>query len=409
MNYRDEWFSPENVEEQIEQHLSASDRSPANTRLLQGLQHLAEDDASRLTRIRARLAEHSANGTEREPVPIQRYQHPHIQPLEPLLPLPQPPRRVPKRSRFLTNLLSGLVAVLVIGSMLAAFTLFRSHLEPAAVHPQMPVFAPPIHGSSAFLMDATSGKVLVDINSHVRFSLFDTAKIMTAVVAMENANLDQPVTIKQSMFNEEIQDTPTAHLQVGDQLQLRDLLYGLLLPSGNDAAQAIAQVVAGDMQKFVDMMNEEAQQLQLNDTHFASPYGAASAEDYSSAEDLTRLGWFALRFSDFAHIVAQQEYTLPATEKRHFYLWSNTNLLLLSYAGMNGVTLSYDGNMSSMVLSARRNNHQLVGTELRVPSMNTLVSDVKMLLDRGFASIPPDPTPTPMPPTHGDIVSEKKG
>lgn len=409
MNYQDEWFSPENVEEQIEQHLSVSDQPSANTRLLQDLQHLAEDDASRLARIRVRLIEHSANGTEPEPVSIQRYQYSHIQPLEPLLPLPQLPRRVPKRSRFLTNLLSGLVAVLVIGSMLAAFTLFRSHLQPAAVHPKMPVSAPPIHGLSAFLMDATSGKVLVDINSHTHVSINGTAKIMTAVVAMENANLDQPVTIKQSMFNEVIQDTYTAHLQVGDQLQLRNLLYGLLLPSGDDAALAIAQTVAGSTQKFVDMMNEEAQQLQLNDTHFASPYGAASAEDYSSAVDLTRLGWFALQFSDFAHIVAQQEYTLPATEKRHFYLWPNMNPLLLSYAGMNGVTLSYDGNMSSMVFSARRNNHQLVGTELRVPSTNTLVSDVKMLLDRGFASIPPDPTPTPAPPTLGDTVSEKKG
>lgn len=411
MNYQDEWFAPESVEEQIERHLTVHDQSSANTRLLQDLQHLTTDDASRLARIRARLAEHIANGAEREPVPIRRYRYPQTQPLAPALLLPQLPRRVPRRSRFLTNLLSGLVAVLIISSMLAAFTLFRSqpHAQPADVPLRKPVSAPPIHGEAAFMMDATSGKVLADINSHARLPVSGSAKIMTAVVTIENANLAQYVTIRQTMFSEATPYASTAHLQVGDQLQLRDLLYGLLLPSGDDAALAMAYAVAGSTQKFVEMMNEEAHQLQLNDTHFSSPYGSTDGTDYSNAADLTRLGWYALQLSDFAQVVTKEEYTLPATESRHFYLWPNTNPLLLSYAGMNGITSSYDGGMGSMVFSAQRNNHLLIGTELRVPSMDTLVSDVKMLLDRGFAGIPPDPAPTPTPSTLGDIVSEKRG
>ena len=145
------------------------------------------------------------------------------------------------------------------------------------------------------------------------------------------------------------------------------------------------------------MMNEEAHQLQLYGTHFTSPYNSVDLNNYSNAADLTHLGSYALQLSDFAQVVSQQQYTLPATREHHSYLWSNTNPLLTAYTGMNGIQLNY----GNMVFSARRNNHLLVGTELQVQSINTLVSDVKMLLDRGFASIPPDPTPTPIPPSLG--------
>ncbi|HZO74281.1 MAG TPA: hypothetical protein VFB60_18915 [Ktedonobacteraceae bacterium] len=405
MNYQDEWFAPESVEEQIEQHLTAPDQLSENTRLLQDLQRLTADDAGRLARIRARLAEHLANDTERKPVPIRRYRYPQTQPLAPSLLLPQLPRQIPRRSRFLTNLLSGLVAVLIMGSMLAAFTLFRSQQQLADVPLKKLVSAPPIHGTAAFLMDVTSGKVIVDINSHARLPLFDTAEIMTAVVAIENANLDQSVVIEQGTLDELVPSTSTAYLQVGDQLQLRDLLYGLLFSSGNDAAVAIAHAVAGNTQKFVEMMNEEAHQLQLDGTHFTSPYNSVDLNNYSNAADLTRLGSYALQLSVFAQIVVQQNYALPATREHHSYLWHNMNSLLTAYTGMNGVQLNY----GNVVFSARRNNHLLVGTELGVQPMNLLVSDVKMLLDRGFASIPPDPTPTPTLPSLGNIGSRKRG
>lgn len=299
--------------------------------------------------------------------------------------------------------------MLIIGSMLAAFTLLRP--QPRAADLKRNVSAPPslIHGEAAFLLDATSGKVLFDNNSHVRVPIASTAKIMTAVVAIENANLGQPVTIQQTIIDQVQPGASVAHLQAGDQLPLRDLLYGLLLPSGDDAALTIAQAVAGDTPRFVAMMNEEAHQLQLNDTHFSSPYGSVSLNDYSDAADLTRLGWYAMQLADFAQVVTQEEYTLPATREHHFYLWPNTNPLLTAYVGMNGIKLSYDGAMGSMVFSAQRNNHLLIGTELGTRSMDLLISDVKMLLDRGFASIPPDPTPTPTSPTLGSIVRDMRG
>jgi D-alanyl-D-alanine carboxypeptidase len=277
--------------------------------------------------------------------------------------------------------------MLVIGSMLGVLTLFKSRSEQGNSNHKPPASTPTVHGMAAFLMDATSGNVLVDVNSHAHLPIASTAKIMTAVVAIENANLDQPVTIKQATLDEVPQGMSTAQLQVGDQIQLRDLLYGLLLPSGSDAAIVIAHAVAGNTQNFVMMMNDEAHQLQLNDTHFSNPYGFSAPDDYSSAADLTRLARYAMQLSTFAQAVAEQEYVLSASSHNHRYLWHTTNTLLATYRGMNGIKTGYDVLAGAcMVFSAQRNDRLLIGTVLHTQSENVLDSDVKKLLDRGFAS-----------------------
>ena len=381
MDQRDQWFSAESIEEQIEQHLHTPEQSSANTRMLHDLQHVAEGDVQRLAHIRGRLTEHIAGNTKRSPVPLQRYQHTTIPPLHRI-----DQRSVQKRQQVLVKLLSGIVAVLVFASMLGVFTVLRSHpAQRKANHEKTRSVTPVVHGIAAFLLDASSGKVLVDVNSHARLSIGSTAKIMTAVVAIENANLDQSVTIEQATLNEMPAGMSTAQLQVGDQVQLRELLYALLLPSGDDAAFVIAHAVAGDTQKFVAMMNDEAQQLQLNDTHFSDPYGSPTPDDYSSAANLTRLARFALQLSAFAQTVATQEHVLTATAHNHRYHWQTTNTLLMSYPGMNGSKTGYDAG-ACMVFSAQRSGRLLIGTELHAQSEAILTSDVKKLLDHGFAS-----------------------
>jgi D-alanyl-D-alanine carboxypeptidase len=159
-----------------------------------------------------------------------------------------------------------------------------------------------------------------------------------------------------------------------------------LLPSGSDAAIVIAHAVAGNTQNFV-MMNDEAHQLQLNDTHFSNPYGFSAPDDYSSAADLTRLARYAMQLSTFAQAVAEQEYVLSASSHNHRYLWHTTNTLLATYRGMNGIKTGYDVLAGAcMVFSAQRNDRLLIGTVLHTQSENVLDSDVKKLLDRGFAS-----------------------
>jgi serine-type D-Ala-D-Ala carboxypeptidase (penicillin-binding protein 5/6) len=135
------------------------------------------------------------------------------------------------------------------------------------------------------------------------------------------------------------------------------------------------------------MMNDEAHQLQLNDTHFSNPYGLYTQDDYSSAADLTRLARYAMQLSTFAQVVAEKEYVLSASSHNHRYAWHTTNTLLATYPGMNGIETGYDVLAGAcMVFSAQRPYRLLIGTVLHAQSESVLNSAVKKLLDQGFAS-----------------------
>lgn len=248
-----------------------------------------------------------------------------------------------------------------------------------------PTPTPIAHSAAAFVMDADTGKVLFNLNSRSHLPIASTTKIMTALIAIENASLDARVTVQQSELAEVPAGMSLAYLRAGDQIKMRDLLYGLLVPSGSDAAVVIAHAVAGTTAAFVTMMNNKAVALQLSDTHYSNPHGFSAPDHYSSAADLTHLAQYAMRNALFAQIVAQSQYEVPATLYTHRYLWSNTNTLLASYAGMDGIkTGSSDDAGYCMVFSARRNGHHLVGAELHAqPDM--LFPDVMRLLDLGFA------------------------
>lgn len=383
MDRYDEWFAPENVEEQIEQDQQATDQSTANARLLQDLQHIAQSDAQRLAQIRERLVGHVTHNLAREPVPLQHYRKTNAPPSQPA------PHHTKKQSAFLVQLISGMVAVFVIASMLLAFTLFQSHSQQEHRNGRTPVVksvntvvvSPIIRGNAAFLIDAMTGNVLVDRNSHTHVPIASLTMIMTAVVAIDNANLDHYVTVEQATLNEVPQGASVAGLQVGDQIQLRELLSALLLPSGSDAALVIAHAVGGNTQNFVAMMNSEAQQLQLNDTHFSSPYGTSAVDEYSSAADLTHLAQYAMQLSAFASAVASPEHTLAATYLNHSYAWVTTNTVHTTYPGLHTIKGGYDARAGAcMVFSVQRNGHLLIGTETGARSENILATDVKKLL-----------------------------
>lgn len=382
MDQHDAWFAPENVEEQIEQYQQTTDQTAANVRMLHDLQHIAQSDAQRLAQIRERLVEHATHRQEREPVPLQRYRQTNAPPSRPTS------RHTKKQSTFLVKLISGIAAVFVIVSMLLAFTLFKSYSQqehqngatPVVKSAQTAIVSPIINGKAAFLLDTTTGKVLVAINSHAHLPVANLATIMTAVVAIDNADLDQSVTIEQATLNEVPPGALGAGLQAGDQIKLRELLYALLLPSGGGAAFVIAHAVGGDTQKFVAMMNDEAQQLQLNDTHFSSPYASSAADTYSSAADLTYLTQYAMQLSDFASVVASSRHTLAATYHNHSYTWANTNSVPTTYPGLHMVKVGYDTRAGyRVVFSVQRNGHLLIGTDIGAQSENTLATDVKKL------------------------------
>ena len=159
--------------------------------------------------------------------------------------------------------------------------------------------APSVSAKAAIVYDGTYGRVLYEKNANARMLIASTTKIMTALVALEQCDLNDTVKVTAEMANVE---GSSMYLQAGETYTLRELLYGLILASGNDAATAIALHTAGSIQGFAERMNQKARELGLENTHFENPHGLDGAAHYSTALDMARLMDYAMSRSDFAEI-----------------------------------------------------------------------------------------------------------
>ena len=271
---------------------------------------------------------------------------------------------------------------------------------PIATPKPTPVLTPKgkpqaISANEAMLIDNDTGNILYDLNGEHAQPMASTTKIMTAVIAIQTANLNMLVTVHSDAVNEVINNGgSTANLHVGEQLKLQDLLYGLLLPSGDDAAIAIADALGGSTQNFVREMNLYAYRLRLFSTHFINPDGLTYYDannhplpgHYTTAYDLARLAQYAMSLPLFAKIVGTLHYSVPASATNNPHSWDTTNTLLATYNGMTGIKTGFTLEAGGcLVFSATRNSHHLLGVVLHsIPEINRF-SDAKALLDWGFA------------------------
>jgi D-alanyl-D-alanine carboxypeptidase (penicillin-binding protein 5/6) len=271
---------------------------------------------------------------------------------------------------------------------------------PTPTAPPTPVLTvrgkpPGVSAAAAYLLDADTGHTLVDLNGEEPLPMASTTKIMTAVIAIETADPDQLVTIHRDAYNEVQQHNgSSAFLMVGDKISLKYLLYGLLLPSGDDAAVAIADAVGGTEANFVHIMNIFAYRLHLYQTHYVNPDGLEAPGHHSSAYDLVRLARYAMTLSTFAQIVQAQAYSLPANADHHSYTWKTTNTLLGTYKGATGIKTGTTPEAGfCLVFSAIRNGHHLIGVVLRDKSETLRFADARTLLNWGFnlPLLPPTP------------------
>ena len=188
-----------------------------------------------------------------------------------------------------------------------------------------------LSAQSAVVMDADTGEVLLEQNGDARLPMASTTKIMTALVALGEGNLDREYTVKKEYTRVE---GSSMYLQEGEKLTLRDTLYGLMLESGNDAAVAIAGECGG-FDVFIEKMNAKAAELGLTDTHFDNPNGLSSETHYTTAHELAQITAAALRDPVFRQIVSTQSYTVGQRTL------SNHNRLLSMYEGAIGVKTGY--------------------------------------------------------------------
>ncbi len=232
-----------------------------------------------------------------------------------------------------------------------------------------------LSAQAAIVVDSASGVVLYAKNPNLRFSMASTAKIMTALIGIEYYKMDDVLTI----FSTNVVETKVGFLQ-GERVSFKDLLYGMLLPSGNDAALAISQNYKEGEDAFVAGMNEKAKEFSLFNTHFADPIGL-SENDYTTAADLATLSSLAMRNSTFAEIVKTKYAFITNVDKTRSYQLENIDKLL----GMDGVDGIKTGHTDQagdvLATSTVENGHRyilvILKSEDRFVDMANLLSLIK--------------------------------
>ncbi|MBK3593556.1 D-alanyl-D-alanine carboxypeptidase [Streptomyces sp. MBT51] len=282
------------------------------------------------------------------------------------------------------------VIALTAGALLAGGA-FASGAQAAAPP------TPSITAKGGFVMNNGTAKALYSKAADTRRPTGSTTKIMTAkvVLAQKNLNLDSKVTIQKAYSDYIVsKNASSARLIVGDKVTVRQLLYGLMLPSGCDAAYALADKFgsgstrAARVKSFIGKMNASAKSLGLKNTHFDSFDGIGSGSNYSTPRDLTKLASNAMKNSTFRTIVKTKSTKQKVTTKSGGYrymAWDNTNPLLGGYSGAIGVkTGSGPTAKYCLVFAATRNGKTVIGTVLTSSSVSSRTSDAKKLLDYGF-------------------------
>lgn len=245
----------------------------------------------------------------------------------------------------------------------------------AALFLSVPVQAEPgVSARSAILMDAASGEVLFEKNADQKSLIASTTKIMTGLLVAESGNLDEQVSIPEQATGIE---GSSLYLKAGEVLTVRQLLYGMMLHSGNDAAVALAMAEDGSVERFVERMNARAAELGLVHTHFSNPNGLDDPENYSTARDLAALACAAMANETFRQVVSTKSITVGG------HSLSNHNKLLWSYDGAVGVKTGFTKAAGRLLVSAaERGGRRLVAVTIDAPDD---WNDHAAILDYGFS------------------------
>jgi D-alanyl-D-alanine carboxypeptidase len=239
---------------------------------------------------------------------------------------------------------------------------------------------PPLYATSAAVMDVDTGKWLRLQNADMRLPMASTTKIMTAILAIEHGHLMDLVKVSKAAAT--IGQT-TMGLGAGERVNVLDLLYGLLIPSGNDAAIAIAEHVSGSQKKFVALMNAKARSLHLANTHYTNPYGFSDTADgddpahYSSARDLVILAQYAMKSAVFRQIVSTTSFDVPGTKYSQEHYFTTVNYFMTWYPGADGVKPGWtSGAGICQVIDVQRNGHHILAAVMHTQNTFTDMRDL---------------------------------
>ena len=256
----------------------------------------------------------------------------------------------------------------------------EDELKPPQRSVSASVQAPSVSAEGAVLIEGSSGRVLYEKNPGKRLYPASTTKIMTALVTLETLDElglgpDSKVIIPVEAAGVE---GSSLYLKAGEKLSLEELLYGLMLQSGNDSAEAIAICVGGSREAFVEKMNRKAEQLGCNGTHFVNPSGLFDEDHYTTAGDLAVIASEAMKRKDFREIVGAKKWASEETDRS----FVNKNKTVFNYEGGNGVKIGFTKKSGrTLVASAEREGRELIAVVLRDGNW---FNDAYSLMDYGF-------------------------
>ena len=268
-----------------------------------------------------------------------------------------------------------LIACLCLGAL---SWLFFERESPAT---QAVSLAPAVSASGAVLMSFEDGKVIYEKDADKKLYPASTTKIMTALVAFDilaeiQGSLDSEVIIPSEAVGIE---GSSIYLKEGERLTLRELLYGMMLQSGNDAATAMAICCGGTLENFVNRMNEKAAELGCKSTHFVNPSGLSDEEHYTTARDLARIARAAMKNDEFREIVRSKSWSSEDTART----FTNKNKTVNEYEGATGIKIGYTkASGRTLVASAKRGGVELIAVVLNDPNW---FNDAYAMLDYGFS------------------------
>lgn len=232
----------------------------------------------------------------------------------------------------------------------------------------------------ALIYDRASGNILFEKNGKKQTPMASTTKIMTAIVVLENANLKDIVTIDSKAAGT---GGSRLGLKKNDKITVNDLLYGLMLRSGNDAAVALAIHVGGSIDGFAQMMNDKAKEMGLTNSHFVVPHGLDNAEHYTTAFELAKMADYALNIEKFKEIVSTKVTTIHINGYAKSI--NNTNQLLGSVSGVYGVKTGFtNGAGRCLVSSCKRDDLDIITVVIGADTTKLRTSDTMKLIEYAF-------------------------
>lgn len=239
---------------------------------------------------------------------------------------------------------------------------------------------PELNARIALIYDRASGRIIYEKNGNKQTPMASTTKILTAIVTLENADLKETVTIESKAAGI---GGSRLGLKKNDKITVNDLLYGLMLRSGNDAAVALAIHVGGSIEGFADMMNKKAEELGLTNSHFVVPHGLDNEGHYTTAYELAKMADYALNIPKFKEIVSSKSATIYINGYPKAI--NNTNNLLGSVSGVYGVKTGFtNGAGRCLVSSCKRGELDIITVIIGADTNNQRTADTKELIEYAF-------------------------